>query len=149
MSTFYKAGKILLENEMVHDSYLEVDEQGKFQSIQEQVPESVEVKDYSAYTIAPGLVDTHIHGYAGHDVMDVDFKGLNEISKGLLRCGVTSFLPTTLTDSTENLNAACELIGNRYDEVNGAKMVYFSLAVTGVSFIIVKVRFFPELFYIF
>lgn len=122
LSKFYKAGTIILENQVVHDSYLEVDEQGKFRGIHEMVSEEAKVADYSAYTIAPGLVDTHIHGYAGYDVMDVDFEGLNAISEGLLSCGVTSFLPTTLTDSTENLNAVCELIGNRHEEVNGAKI---------------------------
>ena len=32
--------------------------------------QKAEVLDYSDYQIAPGLVDTHIHGFAGYDVMD-------------------------------------------------------------------------------
>lgn len=122
MSIFYKANSIILENKVVHDSYLEVDKEGKFGGIYKEVSESAKVTDYSGYTLAPGLVDTHIHGFAGYDVMDVDFEGLNAISEKLLNCGVTSFLPTTLTDATENLSAACELIGNRYKEVRGAKI---------------------------
>ena len=122
MSKFYKAGSIILEDEVVTNAYLEVKEDGTFGGIHESINENEDVVDYSNYTVAPGLVDTHIHGYAGHDVMDVDFDGLNEISEGLLSCGVTSFLPTTLTDSTENLNAACSLIGERYEDVSGAKI---------------------------
>ena len=30
----------------------------------------VRMLDYSGYSIAPGLVDTHIHGFGGVDVMD-------------------------------------------------------------------------------
>lgn len=122
MSKFYKAGSIILEDEVVTNAYLEVKEDGTFGGIHESINENEDVVDYSNYTVAPGLVDTHIHGYVGHDVMDVDFDGLNEISEGLLSCGVTSFLPTTLTDSTENLNAACALIGERYEDVSGAKI---------------------------
>ena len=122
MSKFYKAGSIILEDKVVNNAYLEVKEDGTFGGIHDSVNENEDVVDYSNYTVAPGLVDTHIHGYVGHDVMDVDFDGLNEISEGLLSCGVTSFLPTTLTDSTENLNAACALIGERYEDVSGAKI---------------------------
>ena len=39
----------------------------------------------------PGLVDTHIHGYMNHDVMDNDAEGIKVMSEGLLSCGVTSF----------------------------------------------------------
>lgn len=122
MSTFYKARRIILEDKILHEAYLEVKADRAFGKVYDTVSDSVDIVDYSSYTIAPGLVDTHIHGYAGYDVMDVDFDGLNRISEGLLSCGITSFLPTTLTDSTDNLNAACELIGNRYEDVKGAKI---------------------------
>ena len=36
----------------------------------QEAPEDAEVKDYTGYWIAPGLVDTHIHGFDGADVMD-------------------------------------------------------------------------------
>ncbi|SFJ15642.1 N-acetylglucosamine-6-phosphate deacetylase [Thermoflavimicrobium dichotomicum] len=47
--------------------------------------------------ICPGLIDFHIHGNAGHDVMDATFEALEAISKSLCRYGVTGFLPTTMT----------------------------------------------------
>ena len=67
-------------------------------------------------------MDTHIHGYASHDVMDNDFEGIKVISEGLLSCGVTSWLPTTLTDSVENLDAVCETIGQHAGQESGAKI---------------------------
>lgn len=101
--------------------YLEVAD-GRFGRFTTEKPEDGEIQDYSGKQIAPGLVDTHIHGFAGHDVMDVDLEGLKAISKGILQGGVTSFLPTTLTASTEELDAACALIGEHYHEVEGAKI---------------------------
>ncbi len=84
--------------------------------------EAEEIIDYAGYWIAPGLVDTHIHGFRNHDVMDNNFEGLNQISVGLLSCGVTSFLPTTLTSSIESLNNVVEMIGANYKKVQGAKI---------------------------
>ena len=49
------------------------------------------------------------------------FEGIKVISDGLLACGVTSWLPTTLTDSTENLDAVPETIGQHAGEETGLK----------------------------
>ncbi|WP_257208852.1 hypothetical protein [Bacillus sp. AFS031507] len=49
--------------------------------------------------------------------MDNDFQGLNEISEGLLSCGGTSFLPTTLTSSIEALNYVARVITQMEEEV--------------------------------
>ncbi|TKP79757.1 N-acetylglucosamine-6-phosphate deacetylase, partial [Enterococcus faecalis] len=75
----------------------------------------------------PGLVDTHIHGYMNHAVMDNDAEGIKVMSEGLLYCGVTSFLPTTLTSSKERLSDVARTIGQVYQEVPGAKIqgIYF------------------------
>lgn len=54
--------------------------------------------------------------------MNAKVGALNIISEGLLETGVTSFLPTTLTDSTEKLNAACKVVGDEYQDVKGAKV---------------------------
>ena len=90
---------------------------GKFGKHVEQIPEGAEVIDYTGYSIAPGLVDTHIHGFGGVDVMDNNIEGtLHTMSEGLLSTGVTSFLPTTLTSSYEQLLAVTENIGARYQE---------------------------------
>lgn len=56
-----------------------------------------EVVDYSDCYICPGFIDIHVHGNAGHDVMDGTEEAIEEISRSLLRFGVTGFLPTTMT----------------------------------------------------
>lgn len=122
MSIFIFADKFFLEGKVVGPGFLEIKD-GKFGIFLENRPEEAEeIIDYAGYWIAPGLVDTHIHGFRNHDVMDNNFEGLNQISVGLLSCGVTSFLPTTLTSSIESLNNVVEMIGANYKKVQGAKI---------------------------
>ena len=121
MSVYLYAKSIILEDTERANAYLEIKDDGTFGTILEEKPEGT-IIDYSAYHLAPGLVDTHIHGYASHDVMDNDFEGIKVISEGLLSCGVTSWLPTTLTDSVENLDAVCETIGQHAGQETGAKI---------------------------
>ncbi|WHZ04005.1 N-acetylglucosamine-6-phosphate deacetylase [Neobacillus sp. YX16] len=122
MSKYIFAETFFLEEKVEGPGFLEIKD-GIFGSFSENSPDAAaEIIDYTGYWIAPGLVDTHIHGFRNHDIMDNDFEGLNQISKGLLYCGVTSFLPTTLTSSTEELNHVVEMIGTNYKKVRGAKI---------------------------
>lgn len=121
MSKYVYAKSIVLADKEVPNAYLEIKEDGCFGAIVEEKPDG-EILDYGNYHVAAGLVDTHIHGYASHDVMDNNFEGIKVISEGLLACGVTSWLPTTLTDSRENLSAVCETIGQHAGEETGAKI---------------------------
>ena len=121
MKYYVYAKQIVLDDQVIDKAYLTV-EDGKFGPILMEEPQDAPIKDYSNSIVAPGLVDTHIHGYKSHDVMDNDFEGIKVISEGLLSCGVTSWLPTTLTSSAQLLNDVCETIGNHYQEVTGAKI---------------------------
>lgn len=121
MSNYIFAKSIILSDREIEHAYLEITDDGQFGEILTEKPDG-NIIDYSDYHVGPGLVDTHIHGYASHDVMDNDFEGVKVISEGLLSCGVTSWLPTTLTDSTENLDAVCETIGRHAGQEKGAKI---------------------------
>jgi N-acetylglucosamine-6-phosphate deacetylase len=122
MLTYIFADKFFLDEKVTGPGFLEI-KAGKFGAFSENKPtKSAEIIDYEGKWVAPGLVDTHIHGFQNHDVMDNHFEGLNVISEGLLTCGVTSFLPTTLTSSEESLNQVIEMIGENYTKVHGAKI---------------------------
>jgi N-acetylglucosamine-6-phosphate deacetylase len=47
--------------------------------------------------LAPGFVDVHVHGWGGHDAMG-PADDLDGMARALLRRGVTSFLPTGVTN---------------------------------------------------
>lgn len=71
---------------MLFDQYLLVEE-GKIVGIQDQAPADMDCEDFGQAIIAPGYVETHIHGFAGHDVMDNDPEGLKAMAEGLLSTG--------------------------------------------------------------
>ncbi|HCN74750.1 N-acetylglucosamine-6-phosphate deacetylase [Pseudolactococcus plantarum] len=123
MTTFIKADKFFYPYATKVGGYLTLTTDGKFGKHVESIPEDSQVIDYSGKYIAPGLVDTHVHGYAGADVMDNDKDGIiHTMSDALLSTGVTSFLPTALTASYEQLRDICQTIGEHSDEATGAKI---------------------------
>ena len=121
MTTYIKANKFYYPYETKLGGYLELvdDSFGKWLST---VPEGAQVLDYSGYEIAPGFVDTHIHGFAGADVMDNKEESLATMSRELLSAGVTSFLPTGLPASFETLNKVCQTTAKFAGKETGARI---------------------------
>ena len=72
--------------------------------------ESDLVVDCEGYTIVPGFVDIHVHGGAGADTCDADAEGLRNMAKFLLTKGVTSFCPTTMTVSNEEISRTLAVV---------------------------------------
>lgn len=70
--------------------------------------------------VIPGLIDTHIHGFGGYDASD---GRLAEICRRLALEGTTSWLPTTMTDSIENLE---RITGSALPH-SGAEIIGFHL----------------------
>ena len=56
--------------------------------------------DFSGHKIYPGLIDIHTHGAIGLDTMDAR---LDELSQFYLSHGTTTWYPTTMTMSTEDI----------------------------------------------
>jgi len=72
----------------------------------EQVPAEATVIDAGGGYVLPGLIDLHIHGYAGVDATTATAEELERMGKALLKEGVTGFLATTMTVAAATLNAA-------------------------------------------
>ncbi|MEK6267126.1 MAG: N-acetylglucosamine-6-phosphate deacetylase, partial [Planococcus sp. (in: firmicutes)] len=82
-----------------------------------RVAEKLEVKADSFvdatgknWTALPGFIDIHIHGAAGHDVMDGTPEALNGLAAALPKEGTTSFLATTMTQTDEAISVALQNI---------------------------------------
>ncbi|ARK32403.1 N-acetylglucosamine-6-phosphate deacetylase [Halalkalibacter krulwichiae] len=71
-----------------------------------QFEKSSDVIDLQGKTVIPGMIDLHIHGAAGADVMDANPDALEAMTIALSMEGVTSFLATTMTQSDEAISAA-------------------------------------------
>ena len=121
MSEFYIKSDEIFALNGVFSGYIKIKD-GVIEEISKVANEGIEIKDYTGKIVAPGYFDTHVHGYGGHDIMDATKEGLLEISKGIVQTGVTSFLATTLTDSTEKLDKACKNVGDNKDFCEGAKV---------------------------
>ncbi|EHL15273.1 N-acetylglucosamine-6-phosphate deacetylase [Peptoanaerobacter stomatis] len=121
MSEFYIKSDEIFTLNGVFSGYIKIKD-GVIEEISKVADESIEIKDYTGKIVAPGYFDTHVHGYGGHDIMDATKEGLLEISKGIVQTGVTSFLATTLTDTTEKLDKACKNVGDNKDFCEGAKV---------------------------
>ena len=70
------------------------------------------ILDYPEATLAPAFLDVHIHGAAGHDVMEATPEALSAIGSFLASRGTGSFLATTVTASLEaTIRAVAGLAG--------------------------------------
>ncbi|MCC0648669.1 N-acetylglucosamine-6-phosphate deacetylase [Clostridioides sp. ZZV15-6598] len=101
-------GKIILKNQILENKVLVFDE--KIIDIADDIPKDCEVIDVDGKYISPGLIDIHIHGNMGKDTMDSTDESIETISKSIMRHGVTSFLPTTMTMDKEHVYDALEVI---------------------------------------
>lgn len=121
MTKYIKADEFYYPYQVKKAGYLAI-EGDTFGSWQTEVPSDAEIIDYTGYSIAPGLVDTHIHGFAGADVMDNSQESLETMSQALLGAGVTSFLPTGLTASFETLDNICRTAASFVGQESGARI---------------------------
>lgn len=110
MATYaIKADRFFLPGSSVDGGFLTVRD-GAFGTWSAEAPEGVEVRDYTGSWIAPGMVDTHIHGFFGHATIDADADGMNASSIELARRGTTSWVSTTFTDGVEHIGECCAAI---------------------------------------
>ena len=99
---------MLLKNAVVYNEMFEpiradVAVEGERIAAIGDVTASGEVYDLTGCTVLPGFIDMHIHGCAGADTGDATPEALEAMSALLATRGVTSFCPTSMTLSAEEL----------------------------------------------
>src|SRR5213594_1052542 len=73
-----------------------------------EIPANCRIVDLQDAILAPGLIDIHIHGGAGHDIMEANAEALPALERLLVCHGVSSYFPTTVTAPLEATLAALE-----------------------------------------
>lgn len=92
---FFKNARIFTDNGWQYGSF-EVTKDGTFGAIlSDTAPENA--TDLQGAKVIPGLIDVHIHGAMGADFSDGDPEGLRKMARYLLKEGVTSFTPASMT----------------------------------------------------
>jgi N-acetylglucosamine-6-phosphate deacetylase len=84
------------------------------------LPAASKLVDLGGAILVPGFFDIHIHGGAGHDVMEADKTALPAVERLLLRHGVTSYLPTTVTAPVDQTLAALDRLADAIEFGNEA-----------------------------
>jgi N-acetylglucosamine-6-phosphate deacetylase len=85
---------------LMRDPMVEVSD-GRVVAIQPRskggIPAGARHHDFPGATLAPAFLDVHIHGAAGHDVMEATAEALDMVCRFLASRGTGSFLATTVT----------------------------------------------------
>ncbi len=99
-------GKIVLKDRLAENSAILYGDKIVAVVPANEVPACAQIIDAQGNYVIPGLVDMHIHGYMGEDASDGKYEGVRIMAEGVAKNGVTSFLPTTMTVSYDELRAA-------------------------------------------
>lgn len=76
-----------------------------------RIPSGATVIDNLDRVIVPGFMDLHIHGAAGHDLMEATPEAVAAVSTYLARHGTTAYLATTVTASLDRTLHAAQGLG--------------------------------------
>ncbi len=96
----YTAARLWGNGRLVESPMVSVND-GRIVSIESRsasaAPIDITIKDFPGATLAPAFLDVHIHGAAGHDVMEATPEAVSTIGRFLASRGTGSFLATTVS----------------------------------------------------
>lgn len=90
---------------------------------QKSFDNDVSVIDAQGMYVAPGLIDTHIHGFKGHGTDVCTTEGILRMSADLADYGVTAFNPTMYPSDEETMISSIKAIVRAMGQEEGAKIM--------------------------
>lgn len=109
-------GKIILKDRIVENMALLYGDVIEGIIPADKIRADAEVIDANGGYVSPGLIDIHIHGYLSKDVCDGDPDSIRTIAGGIVKNGVTAFLPTTMTVDMKVIRKALEVCRDLKEE---------------------------------
>ncbi|WP_309122289.1 N-acetylglucosamine-6-phosphate deacetylase [Paenibacillus sp.] len=82
-----------------------------------------EFVDGNGRLLIPGMIDVHIHGAEGFDMMDGTTKSVEVVSEACARTGCTSFLATSVSSTLEDLLTMIDSVAQTVGREPGARIV--------------------------
>lgn len=108
-----RGGKILPESVFLYEG-------DRIVGVSDTIPAGAKITDGGGLYLSAGLIDQHIHGYAGEDTMT---HSPANAAEELVKNGVTAFLPTTMTMDKETVASAMERIRACMGGTKGARVI--------------------------
>jgi N-acetylglucosamine-6-phosphate deacetylase len=108
---------VLIEDNIVSDVF----SQKRFE--QKHFPPYTSILDVGGAYIAPGFIDTHIHGIGGYGTDDGSTESVIEMSRLLTKHGVTAFNPTLYPTEPEEMLKAVRNIAAAIGKEPGARIM--------------------------
>ncbi|MCE2595029.1 N-acetylglucosamine-6-phosphate deacetylase [Motilimonas cestriensis] len=107
----YRAQRLLHGDTWLNDAVLTLDSDGVISAIEVfDCAKHAKVTDLGAVSLMPGMIDSHVHGAKGCDVMDASHDSLNTMSHYFASLGVTAFVATTVTAPEAKIVAALQQV---------------------------------------
>jgi N-acetylglucosamine-6-phosphate deacetylase len=125
MKVIYNVNLVLPE-QIIFDGIIFFDHQIRQIAARGDLPvaDTIELIDGKGGFLTPGLLDIHIHGSGGFDTMEGTYQALDNMSKSVVKSGVTGFLPTTMTlPMAEIKKALANIAYCRREGVAGARIL--------------------------
>lgn len=108
MATLITHAKVYLGEKVIDDGFIRFNRQieavGAMADLVYQADD--QVVNGANKSVIPGFIDVHSHGGYGIDTMDADPQKISMMTHKMLSEGITSYVPTTITQSKAKLLAA-------------------------------------------
>ena len=108
---------VLVEDGLIVDVFSEK------RFLQKQFGADTQIIDVHGAAIAPGFIDTHIHGFGGYGTEDFSAESILQMSLLMVQYGVTAFNPTLYPEEPHKMLRAVKEVSSAMGREEGAQIM--------------------------